>query len=135
MQALAFVMAIMGCGESDAACREVRVDQTAYRTEASCRAATATALARHTDLEFPTVVARCRPANAQAQLLRGSDVLLPGPGRLPAGQTRRLAARVSATRWLDRPADRQREDRAVEAVPRFREQDRARPDAVEEGAA
>lgn len=98
MQALVFVMAIMGCGESDAACREVRVDQTSYRTEASCRAATSTALARHTDLEFPTVVARCRPANARAQLLRGSDVLLPAPGRLPASRAPRYAARASVTR-------------------------------------
>lgn len=98
MQTLMYVMAILGCGESDAACREVRVDQTAYRTEASCRAATASALARHTDLDFPAVVARCRPANAQAQLLRGSDVLLPGPGNLPARNAPRLAARVSVTR-------------------------------------
>ena len=98
MQSLMYVMAILGCGESDAACREVRVDQAAYRSEASCRAATAGALARHTDLEFPTVVARCRPAGAQAQLLRGSDVLLPGPGRMPAGRTPLYAARVSVTR-------------------------------------
>jgi len=98
MQALMYVMAIMGCGESDAACREVRIDQQTYRSEATCRAATPQALARHTDLEFPTVVARCRPANAQAQLLRGSDVLLPGSGRLPANRVPRLAARVSVTR-------------------------------------
>jgi hypothetical protein len=98
MQTVLFVMAIMGCGESDAACREVRVDQQQYRTEASCRAATANALARHTDLEYPTVVARCRPANGRAQLLRGNEVLLPGPGRMPAGQAPRMAARVSVTR-------------------------------------
>ena len=98
MQSLMYVMAILGCGESDAACREVRIDQQSYRSEASCRAATASALARHTDLEFPTVVARCRPASGQAQLLRGSEVLLPGSGRLPASQPRRYAARVSVTR-------------------------------------
>lgn len=96
MQALVYVMAIMGCGESDAACREVRIDQQSYRSEASCRAATADALARHADLEFPTVVARCRPANATAQLLRGTDVLLPGPGRLPAAEGMRYAARWAA---------------------------------------
>lgn len=84
MQTLLYVMAIMGCGESDAACREVRIDPQTYRSEATCRAATGTALARHTDLEFPTVVARCRPATAAAQQLRGSDVLLPSPGRVPS---------------------------------------------------
>ena len=93
MQALVYVMAIMGCGESDAACREVRIDPQTYRSEASCRAGMNAALARHTDLEFPTVVARCRPANARPQLLRGSDVLLPGPGRLPAAHPPRFAAR------------------------------------------
>ena len=93
MQALVYVMAIMGCGESDAACREVRIDPQTYRTEASCLAGMNAALARHTDLEFPTVVARCRPANARPQLLRGSDVLLPGPGRLPVTQPPRFASR------------------------------------------
>jgi hypothetical protein len=93
MQALVFVMAIMGCGESDAACREVRIDPQTYRSEASCRAGMNAALARHTDLEFPTVVARCRPANARPQLLRGSEVLLPGPGRLPVTPPPRYASR------------------------------------------
>lgn len=94
MQALIYVMSILGCGESDAACREVRVEQQNYRSEASCRAATQAALARHTDLEFPTLVARCRQADARPQLLRGSDVLLPPAGRLPAAQAPRYAARV-----------------------------------------
>lgn len=83
MQTLIYVMAIMGCGEGDAACREVRIDRQTWRSEASCRAATEAALVRHSDLEFPTLVARCRPANAAPALLRGSDVLVPAPGRLP----------------------------------------------------
>ena len=98
MQSLMYVMAILGCGESDAACREVRIDQQSFRSEATCRAATASTLARHMDLEFPTLVARCRPANGRAQLLRGSDVLLPGPGRMPASRAPRMAARVGVTR-------------------------------------
>jgi hypothetical protein len=93
MQALVFVMAIMGCGESDAACREVRIAPQTYRSEASCRAGMNAALVRHTDLEFPTVVARCRPANARPQLHRGSEVLLPGPGRLPVTRPPRYASR------------------------------------------
>lgn len=93
MQALAFVMAIMGCGESDAACREVRIEPRTYQSAASCQAATALALARHTDLDYPTFFARCRPANARPQLLRGSDVLLPGPRG--TGNAPRYAARGS----------------------------------------
>jgi hypothetical protein len=96
MQTLMYVMAILGCGESDAACREVRVDPQSYRSEASCREATAAALARHTDLEFPNVVARCRRSDAHPAIMRGSDVLRPGGGRLPAVQAApRYAARIA----------------------------------------
>ena len=99
MQTLMYVMAILGCGESDAACREVRVDQQTYQTEASCRAATAATLARYTDLEFPTVVARCRRSDVRPAILRGSDVLRPGGGRLPAVQgAPRYASLVRSSR-------------------------------------
>jgi len=80
VEPILFVMAIMGCGESDAPCREVAVDQARYRSEASCMAATEAALIRHDDLPYPTVVARCRPAGATVQPLRGNEVLRPGPG-------------------------------------------------------
>jgi len=93
VQSILYVMAIMGCGESDAPCRELRVDRQTYASESRCQAGTEAALMRHTDLEFPTIVARCRRANARPQLLRGSEVLLPAPNSsrvLP-----RLAARSS----------------------------------------
>ena len=86
MQTIIYVMAILGCGENDAACREVRVDPQSYQSEASCRAATNAVLARHSDLDFPTVVARCRRSDVRPAILRGTDVLRPGGGRLPAVQ-------------------------------------------------
>jgi len=98
MQTLMYVMAILGCGESDAACREVRVDPRAYQSQASCQAATAATLARLTDFDFPTIVARCRRSDARAAIMRGSDVLRPGGGPLPAAQ----AAPRYAARWLAR---------------------------------
>lgn len=79
LEPILYVMAILGCGESDAACRELRVDRARYRSEASCMAATGTALMRNDDLPFPTIVARCRPAGARLEALRGSEVLRPGP--------------------------------------------------------
>lgn len=94
MQSLLFVMAIMGCGESDAACREVRIDQQRFQSAAACQAATDSALIRHGDLDFPTIVARCRPANARAQLLRGSDVLLPAPNPARARVRMATAGRI-----------------------------------------
>lgn len=83
MEPLMFVMAILGCGESDAACREVRIVETRYQTEAACLAATEDQLLRFDNLSFPNVVAECRRAGASAQPLRGRDVLQPDGGRLP----------------------------------------------------
>jgi hypothetical protein len=77
MQSLLYVIAIMGCGEGDAPCREVQVAPPRFASEAACTAATATVLERYVDLSFPSVVAQCRPARAGAVLLRGRDVMLP----------------------------------------------------------
>ena len=77
MQSLLYVIAIMGCGEGDAPCREVQVAPPRYASEAACTAATESVLMRYSDLSYPSVVAQCRPANAGATLLRGRDVLLP----------------------------------------------------------
>jgi hypothetical protein len=82
MEPLTFVMAILGCGEVDAPCREVRLAETRYQTEAQCIAATGAELIRHDDLPYPTVVAQCRAAGAAPQPLRGSEVMLPDGGEL-----------------------------------------------------
>jgi hypothetical protein len=78
-----FLIAILGCGESDSPCRELRIAEPRFATEAACTAATPQELARHTDLDYPTVVAQCRPARGQPTTLRGSDVRLPEPGPAP----------------------------------------------------
>ena len=74
-------MAILGCGESDAPCREVR-DRPSRATPARppALAATERALMRHDDLPYPTVVAQCRPA---------------GAGAAAAARQRRAAARAA----------------------------------------
>jgi hypothetical protein len=91
MEPLIYVMAILGCGESDAACREVRIADTSYASEAECVAQTGAELARHDDLPYPTIVAQCRAAGSAPRLLRGSEVMLPDGGRLPAEVPPRLA--------------------------------------------
>lgn len=83
MEPLMFVMAILGCSESDAACRELRVMPAPYRSEAECMADTASQLIRHSDLLYPTLVAQCRRSGAAPQPLRGSDVMTPEGGALP----------------------------------------------------
>ena len=80
MEPLVYIMAILGCGESDAPCREVTVAEARYESEADCLAATEAELMRRGDLLFPSVVAQCRPAGTRPQPLRGSDVALPAVG-------------------------------------------------------
>jgi hypothetical protein len=75
-----FLIAIMGCGDSDSACRTVRTLDEPYRTEAACTAATPAALAGNSDADFPVIVAQCVSASAPARALKGSEVKLPGPG-------------------------------------------------------
>ncbi|MGQ0590726.1 MAG: hypothetical protein ACT4N8_14570 [Sphingosinicella sp.] len=77
MEPLMFVMAILGCGEGDAPCRELRLVEQRYASEQACMAAAGDVLARHDDLLFPSVVAQCRRAGSGPQLLRGSEVMLP----------------------------------------------------------
>ncbi|WP_114953447.1 hypothetical protein [Sphingosinicella terrae] len=84
MEPLTFIMAILGCGESDAACREVATVETRYASEAECLAATETELYRRDDILYPSVVAQCRPAGARPQLIRGNEVMLPEPPRFQA---------------------------------------------------
>ena len=60
MEPVFFVMAILGCGDGNAACTEARIDPAHYSTAAQCRANMPSALARHTDLSFPVIGAACR---------------------------------------------------------------------------
>lgn len=83
MEPVLFVMAILGCGESDAPCRELRVAGTRFRSEQACKAATEEALLANSNLPYPNIVADCRREGVSVQPLRGSDLLRPEPGRLP----------------------------------------------------
>ncbi|MBB3694025.1 hypothetical protein [Sphingomonas sp. BK580] len=65
MDAVFFVMAIMGCGDGASGCAEARVMPAHYATVQKCEAAMAEALARNTDLDFPVVSAACRRDGAQ----------------------------------------------------------------------
>jgi hypothetical protein len=83
MAPLIYVIAIMGCGEGDQACREVQVAQPRFATQAACAAATADVLARYTDLDYPSVVAQCRRDGSRPAALRANEVLLPQPDSTP----------------------------------------------------
>lgn len=66
MGASLFIMAIMGCADTEAGCREVRVAGALYPTAEACNAAIAAVLGRNTDLDYPVVQAECRSESADS---------------------------------------------------------------------
>ena len=83
MQAAFFLIAIMGCGEGDAPCQQLRLLDTRYESQASCSAATEAVLARHLEADFPVVVAQCLAAGADRAALSADQVALPEPEATP----------------------------------------------------
>ena len=68
-----FVIAILGCGDGSAACTPVATVPTHFATEQQCNAATAAALTKNSDFDFPTLVARCRSVEAPVSSAAGPD--------------------------------------------------------------
>lgn len=79
-----FLIAIMGCGEGDEPCRQVRTLETRYESQADCTAATEAAVIQNSDVDYPVVVAQCVAAGAGPARLEPGKILLPPPGRVPA---------------------------------------------------
>ena len=80
MEPLTFIIAIMGCGEGDAPCQQVRMLEARYESRAACVAATEAAVARNSDVDYPVVAAQCVPAGEQARV-KAQEVQRPGAGR------------------------------------------------------
>ena len=95
MEPVLYIMAILGCGEGEVACEQVRTVDVQYASEAQCNAATEAQLFRNSDVAFPLVVAQCRRVGAQpARLMPGEVLRVPGQ-RAPQGRPARaqLASR------------------------------------------
>jgi ABC-type hemin transport system ATPase subunit len=75
-----FIIAIMGCGEADAPCQQVRTLEARYESQAACTAATEAALIQNSDVDFPVVAAECVAAGARPSPPRADQVQRPGPG-------------------------------------------------------
>ena len=79
-----FLLAILGCGEGESACRPVVVSEARYESEAQCLAASEDQLARQDSLDYPVIVAECRRAGETPAPIRANAVQLPeARGRLP----------------------------------------------------
>ena len=61
-----FIIAILGCADGGTGCAPVATVPTHYASEAACSAAAPEALIDNSDLDFPTLVAECRPAATSA---------------------------------------------------------------------
>ena len=71
MDALVYVMAILGCGDGNASCTEARIVPARYETMAQCRAALPQQIAMNTDLSFPSIGGDCRAVGAQIANVEG----------------------------------------------------------------
>lgn len=60
-----FVLALLGCDDAAVTCTEARVLNVRYDSVAECLAATSTQLPANSDLSFPVIMGRCKPASVQ----------------------------------------------------------------------
>lgn len=76
-----YILAILGCGEGETQCQQVAVAETNYQSQADCNAASEDQLLRHTDAEYPVVIAQCRRADSPAAAQVWADEV-----KLPAAE-------------------------------------------------
>ncbi len=87
-----YMLAVLGCGEGETACQQVAIADTQFASAAACQSASEDMLMRHSDADFPVVVAQCRKAGQQASAqVIGKDVALPQPGADAPLQPRRAS--------------------------------------------
>lgn len=60
-----FVIAILGCADGASACQTVAMPAARYESASQCLAAREEALDANSDLDFPTLIAECRPGGAR----------------------------------------------------------------------
>ena len=75
-----FLIAIMGCGEAEAPCTQVRTLESRYESQSACTAATDQALLSNSDADYPVIVAQCVAAGKALPLLKANQVKLPEGG-------------------------------------------------------
>ena len=73
MDALVYVVAILGCGDGNAPCTQARIAPARYETLAQCRAALPEQIAMNTDISFPSIGADCRAVGTQLVKAEGKD--------------------------------------------------------------
>jgi hypothetical protein len=67
-----YVLAILGCGDSETACQQVRVSEAQFASADACAAASSQLLLDSSDLAFPVIMGECRPASRASAQKDGS---------------------------------------------------------------
>jgi hypothetical protein len=75
-----YLIAILGCGEAEAPCEQVRTLETRYESQAACTAATDAAILASSDVDAPVIVAQCISAAGKPPVLGAGQVQRPGAG-------------------------------------------------------
>ncbi|MEI9927681.1 MAG: hypothetical protein WDN44_08170 [Sphingomonas sp.] len=65
MEPVYFVLAILGCDDDGAQCRQQRVEPVRYQSVMACQAAMPAVLERSTDLAFPVIGGSCEQRGQQ----------------------------------------------------------------------
>ena len=87
-----YVLAILGCGEGEAACQQVAIANAHFTSVEACQSASEDTLMRHSDADYPVVVAQCRQAGQKASAeIWSNDVARPGPEAMPVSQPQRAS--------------------------------------------
>ncbi|WP_448662675.1 hypothetical protein ACG3SL_18785 [Sphingomonas sp. CJ20] len=77
MEPVLYVLAIMGCGDDSALCKQARVEPARYTSIMACQEAMPAALQRNTDIDYPVISATCQRQTPQMVQNR--------PARAPRG--------------------------------------------------
>ena len=77
MEPVYYVIAILGCADGSTQCTPVATVPTHYTSQAACSAGTSQALMANSDLDFPTLLAECRPESARKSAAQEKPEKLP----------------------------------------------------------
>jgi hypothetical protein len=78
MTVAGFLITVMGCGEGEAPCQQIRLFEARYETEAACIAETEAVLMRNLEGDYPIVIAQCHRTGA-VPTVRPTQIKLPAP--------------------------------------------------------
>lgn len=82
MNSAFYFIAILGCGEGETPCEQVRTVESRFESREACLAASDSVLARlGAGIDYPIVVAECRAQGTAPSRIMPAEIVLPVPDR------------------------------------------------------